>query len=143
MASIYRRDGEYLLHASSETTQGVWVASAPFTKLPANASDDDLTKAVLGALDGSRQSVPHPVDWGGVLLPLLRLAGARSWRAFSKAAQCAEVEDDGVRYHVFRTRNLGPSQGFERDPAWELALERADMPDEALGAAVRNALSGT
>jgi hypothetical protein len=137
-ATIYFRNGSLFVHASSRSTDGVWVASEPFLKVEASANDVDLGGAVRGALDCSRTDIPHPTSWTGLLDPLLALAGVKSWSTFAKSALCAEVEEEGGLASVVPTDNLGARGGFQPDPSRATPSEASDL--ESLGAKVRHAV---
>lgn len=139
-ATAYRRKGHFFVHASSRTTDGVWILTEPCVKLSEDCSDRDLGAAARAAVAASRTGVPHPQTWSGLLDPLLRQAGVKTWSAFAKTATCAEIEEDGGKASVIPTRNLGVDEGFQPIPA------KAEIVDldaaEALGASVRRALMG-
>src|SRR5262249_55881027 len=130
----------FFVHASSRTTDGVWILTEPCVKLSEDCSDRDLGAAARAAVAASRTGVPHPQTWSGLLDPLLRQAGGKTWSAFARTATGAEIEEDGGKASVIPTGNLGVDEGFQPIPA------KAEIVDldaaEALGASVRRALMG-
>ena len=137
-ATAYRRKGHFFVHASSRTTDGVWILTEPCVKLDETCSDEDLGEATRAAISASRAGVPHPRNFAGLLDPLLRQAGVKTWSAFAKTATCAEIEADGGKVSVIPTRNLGVDEGFQPDPD---RASSADLDDtDSLGAGVRRAL---
>jgi hypothetical protein len=116
----------------------VWILTEPVVKLDEGCSDGELGEAARAAMSASRTGVPHPQTWAGLLDPLLRLAGVKTWSTFAKSATCAEIEEEGAKVSVIPTRNLGAKEGFQPVPA------RAHIVDghatDSIGACVRQAL---
>ncbi len=137
-ATVYLRKSQYLIHAMSQTTAGVWILSEPCTALASTQSDRELGTAVGAALDASRTGVPHPTEWKGVFDPMLRLAGVKTWNAFATGAASADVEHDGVRIAVVPATIERPRDGFRPDRGRTIVLQGTSA--EELGAAVRAAL---
>ncbi|HEY8210752.1 MAG TPA: hypothetical protein VIG99_24880 [Myxococcaceae bacterium] len=136
-ATVYRRKKQFLVHASSRTTDGAWILWPPCLAVPEGSHGQELGQSIRAALDASRMNVPHPQIWKGLLDPLLALAGVKAWSTFSKDASCVEVEDDGSRITLIPTRNLGPDEGFQADHSRQIVPEPGAA---ALGAAVRELL---
>lgn len=111
-AVAYQRDGKIFLHASSETTAGVWILDEPVMAAePADASQ--LGQQIIDALNGSKEKVPHPTTWKGLFDPILHLAGVKSFKTFLKSAKCVGIESDAGRVSFIPTKNLGVDEGFE------------------------------
>lgn len=140
-ASVYLRKKQCLVHASSKTTDGVWIIWEPCLAVQAADADRDLGDAIQTALDASQTGVPHPRNWKELQKPLLALAGVRSWSTFSKGAACVEVEEEGGRIALIPTRNLGTDEGFQALPSRQISLERGEV--EQLGASVKRLLSAS
>lgn len=141
-ASVYqRRDGTYF-HSSSQTTAGVWIATAPFLKVELGRKQTALGEAALVVLNASQESIPHPKPekWSGIFAPMLELAGVKSWATFMSNAACLSLEAESGRLKIIPKRNLGPKEGFESVPenAVELLLESS--PDQ-IGTAIEEALT--
>lgn len=134
-ATVYLSKGKLFLHASSRTTDGVWIASEPFSIVDLDVSDADLGQAILSTLRGSQAGVSHPRTWTGLLEPLLTLANVRSWGAFARRASCVEIEEDDSNVSVIPTQNLGANDGFQAEPARAVVIESRST--EELGAVVR------
>lgn len=137
-ATVYRRNKQFLVHASSRTADGVWILWQPCLAIPERSHGQEIGQAIRAALDGSKMNVPPPQTWKGLLDPLLALAGVKAWSTFSKSASCVEVEDDGSRITLIPTRNLGPDKGFQADTSRQIVPEPGS---NALGAAVRKLLT--
>ena len=127
-AEVYKRNNQFLIHASSRTTDGVWILSEPCLAVAVEGHDAELQRGVRAALGGSREGVPHPVDWRGVGIPLLTLAGVKTWNAFSKQAANIGVTEEGSVIVLTPTRNLGPKGGFQPDPSKRITLD--NEPDK-------------
>jgi hypothetical protein len=112
MATAYKRGKQIFLHASCKTTAGVWILCRPVLVVTQD-EHGNLGNAILAALDGSQENVPHPVIWKGLFGPLLQLAKLKSWNSFAKSAKCVEIELETARVRFVPTRNLGPRAGFE------------------------------
>lgn len=96
-ATLYRRAGSLLIHASSHATPGLWVLEPPCLRIAEDAPADELSAMVRAALEGSRSGIPMPQIGPRLFAPMLQLAGVKSWSAFAKNAQCAELEElDGI-----------------------------------------------
>lgn len=111
-ATVYQRGAVILVHASSRTTDGVWILSEPCIRLPSDCGDAAMGLAVMSALEASQSSVPHPTQWKGLVEPLLRAAGVRTWKAFAKSAVCVEVEERDGQLALIPAVNLGSEEGF-------------------------------
>jgi hypothetical protein len=138
-ASAYEWNGRILLHPDSKTTDGVWVGGQPVS-----SSDPDnpieLGRAVLSALAGSKEGVPHPSIWGDTSAFLLKFAGAKSFRAFFGSARSVSIEsqDDRVTFRPYR--NLGSRDGYRPIKG----KDRTSLAnDSELGAALLSAFQDT
>jgi hypothetical protein len=134
-----RRDGWYL-HSSSETADGVWVATQPFLKLAAEATLRDIGDAVLAALDASRQNVAHPKEWNGIFKPMLDLAGVKSWSTFMQGSLCLRIEASEGILAITPTKNLGPKEGHLPFDDKVVRLPDSKQPD-AIGTGMQSAIS--
>lgn len=139
-ATAYQRDASILVHPSSRTSDGVWILSEPCVRLSSDCDDAELGEVILSALGVSRLSLPHPTDWRGILEPLLKCAGLKTWKSFVRGAVCVEVEERGEQLEFWSTRNLGSDQGFEVDESKRTAVTLPASP-VAIGAALRDALA--
>ena len=124
-ASAYEWRGRIFLHAFSKTSGGgPWVLGPPV--LAADPRDPaELGRAILSALAGSKEGVPHPSNWDELLAPLMKLTGAKSSSAFENSARCVGIMyQDG---HVTFTpkRNFGARNGYQ--PLKE--KDRTSLPD--------------
>jgi hypothetical protein len=128
-ATAYRTKDAFVVHAESRTTDGVWIATEPYIRLRMGCSLDELGEAVLAALAASRSEVAHPTDWKGVLKPLVKVAGLKSWSSLARVARCVGVEASSEGIAFVPSENLGPREGFA--PRTDLAL----LVSRAAGAA--------
>lgn len=137
-AVIYRRKSKLFVHASSRTTDGVWIFAEPCLSVEETVDDERLGAIVQTALAGSLTGVPHPTEWARLLDPLLKQAKVKSWSTFAESASCAEIEKDDGRTTVVSMKNLGIAGGFEPDPSRSLIVDSTGNAE--LGASVRGAL---
>ena len=135
-ATLYLRSARFLIHCSSQTTNGVWVLTRPCIALDGGVSDSEVGAAALSALQASRRGVPHPRQdqWRGLFEPMLELAGVKSWKAFVTGAACLDLALEGETVTLTPMRNLGAANGFEPDASRSTT---AKAEPEALGRAVR------
>ena len=112
-ATAYIRSNTFVIHASSRTSDGVWILTEPCIRLPTNCSDEQLGNAVLSALGGPEDGVTPPSQWRGLLDPLLNAAGVKSWKTFAKSASCVEIEQNANSLVLIPTINLGPDEGYQ------------------------------
>ncbi len=134
-ATVYLRRRQFYVHSVSQTTQGVWIFTSPCTKLDLKCPDTRLGEAIMSALSGSRDGVPHPVKWGHLIDPLLQQAGVKSWATFAAGASCVEIEDDGSRISIIPSKNLGARNGFLAEPTNAVTI--ATHAPEEVGAHAR------
>jgi hypothetical protein len=112
MATAYKMGDRIFLHASCKTTAGVWILCRPVLAID-QGDLGNLGAAILHALDGSQENVPHPIVWKDLFNPILQLARVKSWTTFAKSAKCVEIEFGTNRVSFLPTKNLGPKDGFE------------------------------
>jgi len=136
--TAYKKTDGLYLHSSSQTTDGVWIASHPFRKLEANSTAAAMGEAVIQVIEASTSPVEHPTSWGDLFTPMLELAGAKSWRAFKKDAKCCGLEMEGEQLRITPQRSLGPNQGFEPILQETVEIPFAASPDQ-IGAALERA----
>ena len=137
-ATIYRRKAQFYVHASSRTMDGVWILTEPCLCLDQESSDRELGEAVQQALDSSRSGIPHPRSWKGLLDPLLKQAGVKSWNTFSKTALCVEIEEEDGQVSIVPTENLGVEDGYQADPSRAAVVANGMVED--LGSQARRLL---
>jgi hypothetical protein len=138
-ATIYVRSKDILLHASSRTTDGVWILSEPVTRVDHDCPDAPLGDAVRAALQASRSGVRHPKVWTGLLDPRLKVANVKGWATFVRGSRCVRVEEEAGSITLIPTQNLGAKEGFKDEPGATTVVSQA--PPDALGQAVRVALA--
>jgi hypothetical protein len=137
-ATLYRRAGALLIHASSRTTAGAWVLEPPCLRIAEDASADELGAMVRAALAGSRSGIPLPQLGPSLFAPMLQLAGVKTWNTFAKSAHCAELEElDGI-IHVVPCEAV-PKEGFQM--VEEKTIRVPAGSNEELARACRTALA--
>jgi hypothetical protein len=129
-ATIYKRANALYLYPSSRTTAGVWIAIPPFVKVDTHTAASVKGEAILQAIEASKDGVPHPTNWNGLIDPLLELSGVKSWATFMKSAVCVSLHSDGARLKLIPNRNLGPKGGFEQVLASTVELSYQATPEE-------------
>jgi len=140
-ATLYERKGKLLFHASSRTTDGVWVCSEPIAMIDGALTAAEKGRVLMDVLDGSRTGVAHPSpsSWPRVFDSVLELAEVKSMRTFSRAAKCCFVRFDAGSLSITPTRNGGSVGGFEH--LNERTIVVSDIRDEEIGIAMNNALA--
>ncbi|MGD9723221.1 MAG: contact-dependent growth inhibition system immunity protein [Pirellulales bacterium] len=140
-ASAYLRTNGWFLSAVSRTTVGIGMDTPPRIKVEANASDATLGEAVLQALSGSREGVPHPDPKTAdrSFDEMLDLAGVKSWAAFAKNALNVGTETDGEWLVIEPWKNEGAKRGFTQIANRNVRV-RADASPSEIGAALKSAI---
>jgi hypothetical protein len=137
-ATVYLRKARFFVHASSRTTAGVWVLAEPCLSLDESCDNQQLGEAIRDALGGSRSGVPHPRSWTGLVDPLLKQAGVKSWSTFSRTALCVEVEEEEGTVSAIPTMDLGIDAGFEAVPSRSISVDASAASE--IGSSVRQLL---
>jgi hypothetical protein len=142
VAVVYERGGTLYLRSCSETTQGVRIEDGPCATIAGSAPEDEVARAVLAALAGSRSNVPHPDrnSWSHVTAPLLKAAGVKTFAAFAKSARTLSVNQQLDRITLTPTRNEGKKAGFVFIPDKALTVD-STVSEGELGGAVREGLA--
>jgi hypothetical protein len=138
-AGVYLRGADIIVHAKSQTTDGVWILAEPVTQLEAGCSDGALGGQVRAALRASRCGVPRPKAWAGLVEPLLKAARVRSYKRFVDGAWYVTVDEGEGGITLTPTRNQGAKEGFAEDGD-AASVVPGSATDAALGAEVRTAL---
>jgi hypothetical protein len=143
-AAVYCGTHGYLVHANSRTEDGVWVAALPARLLSPDADATGIGEAVVDALSHRGPTLPslRPNDYAAVSEPVLRVAGARSWRVLQSSSSLCNVRASGGSVYVQPTRNGGSSgadRGYHPLVDEIISLAVADGPS-AVGQAVLDAL---
>ena len=107
----YQINQKVYLDSSSRTTAGVWISNGSPIVCDQNVTED-LGRQILHAAAESFEGVAHPKKWQGIFEPMLRIAGFKSYRAFTQAARAVEIEFDDA-WTFTPLANLGPGKGFE------------------------------
>lgn len=140
-ADVYERGGTYYIHGDAVTTKRMHATAEPFLALADSVSDDELGATVLEVIAATRFDVPHPspAEERHLIDPLLRLAGVRSYRAFTQGARYVSISALEGRCRVYPS-HYKARQGllFAGEEEW-VVLDDPPAP-AALGAAIRVAL---
>lgn len=136
-ATVYRRRNVLFAHASCQTTDGVWILGEPCRRFD-TATPAELGMGILEVLKGSLMGVPHPTHWQGVFLPVLDLADVKSWKAFSRGAQCVGVKLEDNLLRLTPTEHKGHRYGFV--PLEDATVEVAVDDISAVGLAILKTL---
>lgn len=113
-ATVYWRAGQCYLHSESMTTDGLWVAHAPFLTV----GEEDVVRlgcAIQECLSASGEPVNRPRSIEELLQPMLQLAGFKSYVRFAKSSKCVAVTtSDNNSVTLSPTRNGGSLDGFQQ-----------------------------
>lgn len=141
LMSVYRRSDAWYLSSASRTTAGVWLETAPNQKLPGEVESEAFGKAIIQALEASRDSIPHPTDWKtDRFKPMLELAGVKSWSALVKGTASVLVSSDESGFTIEPCKNEGPRDGYSFLPHKNLSLTAGSTPKQ-IGEAVKRAIT--
>jgi hypothetical protein len=97
-SSVYRRQGNWYIVSSSLTSDGVWLNSGSVSKVSDTADPAHKGQLILAALRGSKEGVPHPVDFELATAAVLEVIGCRSWSELECQAQTVTVQFDGNEF---------------------------------------------
>jgi hypothetical protein len=120
--TIYDRgeDGLYLL-AYARTDMGVLLAVPPFIHLTRLEAQERLWPEILGLMERSSGTVPHPKTWDdSVLYPLYEMAGCKNWNGFVRNARCCGVDVIDAQFVVRPMFRDG--EGFSGKKAAHISL---------------------
>jgi hypothetical protein len=141
-AAVYVLKDRVLFHPWQKTTVGLGICSEPYVSEPLDANDRRLGEVLLGTLDASGLTVPHPKSWKGITRPRLEAAGVKSEKAFQTGTLSVTVNwhDDTLCFAPTRNGGAsGPEKGFH--PLSESSVfVAANAGAEAIGATVRSAI---
>ncbi|MEO3430389.1 hypothetical protein AAFN88_16145 [Pelagibius sp. CAU 1746] len=139
-AAVYLRDAQIVLHSQSKTDVGVWIACAPFLTLASDSSDQELGEAVLAALAGSKENVPHPNQSkrSKIVTPLLKAAKVKSWNTFARDTSSVSLRQRENTTFFTPMENQGTKSGFVDMQGSALSI--LDGSAQEVGAALREAL---
>jgi hypothetical protein len=140
-ATAYKRQDGWYFHAISRTTVGVGMGTPPRIRLALDASADELGRAVLESLAGSKEGVPHPTPTQGerTFKPMLDLAQVKSWTAFSKHASNVGIQIADEWLVIEPWKNEGPKRGFVQISGASVKI-KADSSPADIGEALKQAM---
>lgn len=130
-AEVYLYKGKAFVSAMHRVTRGYSIADG----LPQVVGDDDpagLRAAVLSELSTCRSNVPWPSGRADIAKPLLERAGAKSWRAFARAAALVEVSQEGKILTLAPQRRADAIGSFEPVPEGAVTLSIDDAWETTL-----------
>lgn len=137
-ATAYKKPDGIYLHSNSETTTlGLWLSSAPFLRVEPEESLNVKGLAVLAVLKASANGLPHPKEeeWGSFFAPMLKLAGAKSLRAFETNARCCALELEEHEVRIIPHKKLGRKRNYETISSEAVRMPIESSPEE-IGAAL-------
>lgn len=113
-AGVYRVNRRLIVCSDWQTVTGLWLQREPVA-LPGGAEPEVLGEAILAALAGSRQGVPHPArsDWKDQFAPFLKAAQVKGYAAFMDGARYVALREEAGALVLEPQRNQGASGGFE------------------------------
>ncbi len=107
-ATVYKKGGYYYMHATSLTCDGFGIATNPFKRVEENEGKQSVMQMLFKVLEGSRKNVKQPRDIGQLKVPLLELAGVKSWNTFSRGASCCLI---GLEDNILKVIPTKPERG--------------------------------
>lgn len=126
------------VNVMDQTVEGLHVGSPLVHWCESGSGPETLGLAVILALGEHRSQLPHVTDWKGLLAPLLKCCGVRSWAALQRRAHCVSIERRNDAWVVSPSRNggaSGPDRGYHSIEGADLRLDAAVGATE-LGVAV-------
>ena len=138
-AGIYHRKDGWYFHSYAKTSAGVWIGIPPYIKQPPTTNAAGLGSEALRALELFAQKIyPHPTDFDARLIPLLELAGVKTWGNFMKGTASIDLKLDDSGIEIIPMRNHGRGNHMAVDAA--PIVIAADASPLQLGAAILRAL---
>jgi hypothetical protein len=135
---VFHRKHVLLMHATSKTVDGLWIATPPGLALTEDAGDDLLGICAKALLTESREGLPRPGDWKDVVVPVYELAGVKGWRAFSRGTKLVSIEETDDGFQVTMWANDG--RGFSGTDIPGIRVARS-CNNRELGRAIREGLA--
>lgn len=119
-ASIYKRDGKFVICANARVKDGYLIDHEPFVLLQEPVSAMDLGKAVTEALAQYRTDVEAPPSSQEFFSFFAQLAGVETYREFMSGARYCNVEQIGDVIEFRPMRNDGEEFGALEEASIEI-----------------------
>lgn len=103
----------------------------------------EIGRAVMQALAGNREGIPHPAspdDFGDLPQPVLEAAGIKTWALFSRGALSLWIAEEASTLVLIPTRKVGSKGTYLDVPDAQVTVGLPATADR-VGAAVREALA--
>lgn len=91
LASVDRRDEEFVVTSYSQSPAGFWQMNGHFRCVPSDAEVEDLGRTVLEALKASNR-IPVEADGRSPFVPVLRDLGLRNYSQYMKGATSVNAQ---------------------------------------------------
>jgi hypothetical protein len=138
-AGVFLHKGKLLFEPHDVLTSGVHRSSEPVEVLPEDSQDEAVGSVLLLTLARTRHDVPHPTSWSSEV-PVVRVAGCRSWTALAKTALFCTVELGPEELEILPTARRLATRSFVHLPSRTIRLP-ATASTQEFGRAVREALA--
>ena len=130
--------GRVIIEPYTKTTAGVLIGTGAIDVVPIEIPHEELGVMVRRALARTFPVVPHPTDFSNLADPVLKIAGVKSWSAFSKNSSTCSISTDNEHYEIVPYRKFGKRGG-------EVGIVEAkrilhNPSNEELGQAIQEAL---
>lgn len=135
--TAYLRAEQLVIHTSSSTEAGFWVACNPVIVTTIDEAPEVIGHIARYMLPYSRTNIrtPHPNEMNAT--SVLKAAGVKTWASLSKNALCVSIEENGAQITFVPARNVSARLGFEELP--EKAFSLFSPSAQALGKALLDA----
>ena len=137
-AGAYRLPHRILIHGQARTVVGFWIDCQPYITLSINARELEIGKTLLYALSQSKTGVPDLTEFKGLMKPLIKAAGVRSYRRLLELAVYCGIGRTSESYTIDPTHNggtRGDDKGFGYLPERRILIPFDAMPEQ-LGSAL-------
>lgn len=111
--------------------------------LERSVDTSEIGRAVLQALAGNREGIPHPAtpdDFDDLPQPVLEAAGVKTWTLFSRGALSLWIAEEDSTLVLIPTRKVGSKGTYLDVPDAQVTVGLPTTVDR-VGAAVREALA--
>jgi hypothetical protein len=139
-ASIIKTKSNYWIYSQSKSTDGVWIASNPFFKMPLDVLSSEFTTKLFNALDKSGNVIPHPKDLKLFDEIFSKNLEIKSKKAFYSGAKCCEVSQNNNNIFLLPTNNVGNKGRFDHLPSLEIIISSLNG-DQAIYDAIQEAFA--
>lgn len=122
---VFLRNNSIYVVSQSFTASGIGISVGPMFKVDRNMVSE-VGKAVLAALESSRQGIPQPTDLRPIQTELFRFTGARNWSDLAKTSTYTAVRRESSTINV-EPHKIGAGASFVPDgPAIPCSSDNAE-----------------